>query len=603
MPVIKPFKTFPELYQIITEEYINVASHPILKYKSNDEWKNISYQEFKEEVDTLAFGLSFLGIKREDKVAIMSENRPEWVFSDLAIINIGCIDVPLYPSLTATNVEFILNNSDSVGVIVSNKLQLNKILKIRNNVKQLKFIIVMNEKDTTEDDFVYSFKEVQEMGKKYHNENPNFLKERMELAKEDDLITIIYTSGTTGEQKGAMLTHKNIITNVLDASKSFPIDENDIFLSFLPLCHIFERMSGYYFALANGCLICYAQSIETVVSDLQETNPTVMTTVPRLFERMYTKIMKNIESQSSQKQKIFNWALNIGNEYAKAKKYGTIPMSLKVKHQLADKLVFKKIKAIVGKRFRFFVSGGASLARELGEFFEAVGITILEGYGLTESSPVIAVNRTEDYKYGTVGKPLPSVEVKIADDGEILAKGPNIMIGYYKNKKETEETLKDGWLHTGDIGVFDAQGFLMITDRKKHLFKTSGGKYIAPTPIENLFLTNQFIDQFVLIGDKKMFLSALIVPDFESLKEYADAHNISYQDEKDLTSKKEIYDLFEKELSKIQKNLANYERIRKFALLDQPFSLENGEITPTLKIKRQVVEERYKHLIDEMYSK
>lgn len=603
MPVIKPFKTFPELYQIITEEYINVASHPILKYKSNDEWKNISYQEFKEEVDTLAFGLSFLGIKREDKVAIMSENRPEWVFSDLAIINIGCIDVPLYPSLTATNVEFILNNSDSVGVIVSNKLQLNKILKIRNNVKQLKFIIVMNEKDTTEDDFVYSFKEVQEMGKKYHNENPNFLKERMELAKEDDLITIIYTSGTTGEQKGAMLTHKNIITNVLDASKSFPIDENDIFLSFLPLCHIFERMSGYYFALANGCLICYAQSIETVVSDLQETNPTVMTTVPRLFERMYTKIMKNIESQSEQKQKIFNWAVNIGNEYAKAKKYGTIPMSLKVKHQLADRLVLKKIKAIVGKRFRFFVSGGASLARELGEFFEAVGITILEGYGLTESSPVIAVNRTEDYKYGTVGKPLPSVEVKIADDGEILAKGPNIMIGYYKNKKETEETLKDGWLHTGDIGVFDAQGFLMITDRKKHLFKTSGGKYIAPTPIENLFLTNQFIDQFVLIGDKKMFLSALIVPDFESLKEYADAHNISYQDEKDLTSKKEIYDLFEKELSKIQKNLANYERIRKFALLDQPFSVENGEITPTLKIKRQVVEERYKHLIDEMYSK
>ncbi len=603
MPVIKPFKTFPELYQIITEEYINVASHPILKYKSNDEWKNISYQEFKEEVDTLAFGLSFLGIKREDKVAIMSENRPEWVFSDLAIINIGCIDVPLYPSLTATNVEFILNNSDSVGVIVSNKLQLNKILKIRNNVKQLKFIIVMNEKDTTEDDFVYSFKEVQEMGKKYHNENPNFLKERMELAKEDDLITIIYTSGTTGEQKGAMLTHKNIITNVLDASKSFPIDENDIFLSFLPLCHIFERMSGYYFALANGCLICYAQSIETVVSDLQETNPTVMTTVPRLFERMYTKIMKNIESQSSQKQKIFNWALNIGNEYAKAKKYGTIPMSLKVKHQLADKLVFKKIKAIVGKRFRFFVSGGASLARELGEFFEAVGIKILEGYGLTESSPVIAVNRADDYKFGTVGKPLPSTEVKIADDGEILAKGPNIMIGYYKNKKETEETLKDGWLHTGDIGVFDAQGFLMITDRKKHLFKTSGGKYIAPTPIESLFLTSQFIDQFVLIGDKKMFLSALIVPDFESIKEYADAHNISYQNEKDLVSKNEIYDLIEKELSKFQKNLANYERVRKFAILDKPFSIENDEITPTLKIKRQVVEERYKHLIDEMYGK
>ncbi|GAB6282566.1 MAG: AMP-dependent synthetase/ligase [Ignavibacterium sp.] len=603
MGITKQFKTIPEMYQILTEEYIKNIKHPIIQYKPNNEWKEITYQQFKEEVETFAYGLATLGIKRGDKVAIMSENRPEWVYADLAIINIGAVDVPLYPSLTINNVEFILNNSDSIGIIVSNKLQLNKILKIKNNLKQIKFIIVMNEKDVVENTIIFSFKYVQELGRKFRIEDTDFLKNQISLSNENDLITIIYTSGTTGEQKGVMLSNKNIVSNIIDASISFNFGVPDIFLSFLPLCHIFERMSGYYTALANGAEIYYAQSIESVISDLQEVNPTLMTTVPRLFERMYSKIKKNIESQSTQKQNIFNWAIDIGYKYAEAKKIGSVPVSLNLKHQIADKLVFRKIKSLVGKRMRFFVSGGAALSRDVGEFFEAIGILILEGYGLTESSPVIAVNREDEYKFGTVGKLLPSVEVKIADDGEILARGPNIMLGYYKNKKETDETLKNGWLHTGDIGVFDTKGFLMITDRKKHLFKTSGGKYIAPSAIENLFLTSQYIDQFVLIGDRRMFLSALIVPDFESLKEYADSHNIYYTDEDDLVKKNDIYNLFEKEIVKFQKNLANYEKVRKFALLPKPFSLENGEITPTLKIKRQIVEERYKSLIDEMYEK
>jgi long-chain acyl-CoA synthetase len=446
-----------------------------------------------------------------------------------------------------------------------------------------------------------TFKEVQEKGKKIKKSNPDLLKKTSDEIKQNDICTIIYTSGTTGEPKGVILTHRNIVSNVNGALEIFPITKDDIFLSFLPLCHIFERMAGYYTAFAAGCTIYYAESIEKVATNLQEAKPTLMTSVPRLFERIQSRIIKNVESQSVTKQKIFYWALEIGKKFIAAKKKGSVPFALAAKHRIADKLVFKKLRERTGGRLRFFISGGAALSKELGEFFEAVGIQIVEGYGLTESSPVIAANRPDDYKFGTVGKPLPKVEVKIAPDGEILARGPNIMQGYFKKKKETEETVVDGWLHTGDIGVFDSDGFLMITDRKKHLFKTSAGKYIAPTPIENIFLTSKYIDQFVLIGDRRMFLSALIVPDYDALKEYADAHKIPYQSESDLTGNEKIYKLIEDDMSKLQKKLANYERVRKFALLDKPFTIETGEITPSLKIKRKVVEEKYNYLIEQMY--
>ncbi|MBI2419720.1 MAG: AMP-binding protein, partial [Ignavibacteriales bacterium] len=339
-----------------------------------------------------------------------------------------------------------------------------------------------------------------------------------------------------------------------------------------------------------------------VSTDLVEIKPTILTAVPRLFERIHGKIIKNVSSQPEKKQKIFYWAMNIGEQYQKAKKAGITPITLSLKHKVADKLVFQKLREKTGGKLRFFVSGGAALPRELGEFFEAVGLRILEGYGLTESSPVIAANRYDNFKFGTVGKPFPGVEIKIASDGEILARGENIMQGYFKNKKETDETIKDGWLHTGDIGVFDAEGFLMITDRKKHLFKTSGGKYIAPTPIENLFLASQYIDQFILIGDRRMFLSALIVPDFEALRAFADSHNIKYSDNDELVKDQQVYDLLETELVKFQKGLANYERVRKFALLDKPFTLEDGLVTPSLKLKRKVIEERYQNLIEGMYN-
>jgi long-chain acyl-CoA synthetase len=602
MALLKEFNTIPELYRFLTEEYGIKKGGYVIQRKVDNVYKGISYKEMKEETDLFAYGLVELGLKKNDSVALISENRPEWVYADFAMQMLGIINVPLYPSLTSDSIEYILNDSESKAIIVSTGFQLNKVLKIIKNCKHLKQIIIFNEhEDEDGKTNILTFKQVQEKGKDRKKKNPELLIKTSGEIKENDVCTIIYTSGTTGEPKGVILTHKNIISNVNSALAIYPITKDDIFLSFLPLCHIFERMAGYYTAFAAGSTIYYAESIEKVATNLLEAKPTLMTSVPRLFERIQSRIIKNVESQSVTKQKIFYWALETGRQFVAAKKKGSVPLALSAKHKIADKLVFKKLRERTGGRLRFFISGGAALSRELGEFFESAGIQIVEGYGLTESSPVIAANRPDDYKFGTVGKPLPGVDVKIASDGEILARGPNIMKGYYKKKKETEETIIDGWLHTGDIGVFDSEGFLMITDRKKHLFKTSAGKYIAPTPIENIFLSSKYIDQFVLIGDRRTFLSALIVPDYEALKEYADAHKIPYNNESELTGNEKIYKLIEDDMSKLQKKLANYERVRKFALLDKPFTIETGEITPSLKIKRKVVEEKYNYLIEQMY--
>lgn len=602
MPPIQDFRTIPEMFDVVTKKYTKTKTY--LKYKVDGKYTDISFQEVRDITENLALGLASMGVKRGDKVAIIAENRPEWYYTDLAILCLGGVDVPLYPISTADSIEFMLNNSESVGVVVSTKFQLNKVLKIKSKCRNLKFIIKMNNDETEGEQGVYTFNQILDKGKIFKDENLEHFQTHLELAKEDDLCTIIYTSGTTGEPKGVMLTHKNILSNVKAALKVVHVTDQDLFLSFLPLSHIFERMAGYYLAFSCGSTVAFAEGIEKIAQNMGEIKPTVMTGVPRLFERMYNKIRRNVEKQPEKKQKIFNWALSVGQEYCELKRAeDSIPISLKAKRKLADKLVFEKLRAVTGGNLRFFISGGAALARELGVFFEAVGILVLEGYGLTESSPVIAVNRENDYKFGSVGKPVPGVEVKIAKDGEILASGPNIMQGYYKKKKETNEVIKDGWLHTGDIGVFDAEGFLIITDRKKSLFKTSGGKYVAPTPIENMFLGSKYIDQFIIIGDKRMFISALIVPDFEALQEYADAHRIPYKNKEDLIKLKQIDEMMQKEFSQFQKKLASYEKVRKFTLLERPFSIEAGEMTPSLKLKRNVIEERYRDLIEDMYER
>jgi long-chain acyl-CoA synthetase len=601
MPVAVDFTTIPEMFLAVTDRFSD-ESRPALQFKTPSGYEGITHADLRLRVEHFALGLSALGLKGGERVAIVSENRPEWVIADMSIVALGGVDVPVYPTMTARQNLFIFNDAGVRFAIVSNQFQLNKVMRVIGELKTLEKVIVINDKGVVPDGRVMAFSTVLSMGEKARGENPDFFQASVKMVKPDDLLTLIYTSGTTGNPKGVMLSHHNLVSNIKSSASVIPIGIEDTMLSFLPLSHSFERMAGYYTAFACGATIAYAESVETVRDNMLEVKPTIVTTVPRLFERIYSRIAKQVDSSPPFRQKIFSWALAVGHEYALASKRGTASPGLRAKHLLADRLVFSKLRTRTGGRMKFFVSGGAALGRQFGEFFEAVGLNIIEGYGLTESSPVISVNRLDNYKFGSVGKPIPGVEVRIAEDGEILARGPNIMQGYWNDKASTREVLdSEGWLHTGDIGVQDAEGFVHITDRKKHLFVSSGGKNIAPQPIESLFMSIKYIEQFMLIGDRRMFLTALIVPDFDALKEYADARNIAYSSEADLAKNPQITELIEKEIQGIQKDLANYERVRKFTILDRQFTIENGELTPTLKVRRNVVEERYAHLIEEMY--
>ncbi len=601
MALAVQYSTIMELFDRITKKF-QYSDHPMYMYKLDGVYRKISFQEFRRDVERFALGLASLGVHRGDHASIIAENRPEWIVADMALMNIGAVNCPIYPTLTAKQLEFIYSDASVRCVVVSNQFQLAKVLKARPHVRSVRHIIVMNESTEISDHDVFRFSEILLRGDEYKKEHPNFFEQNIHLVKPSDVATIIYTSGTTGNPKGVMLTHNNLATNSLASSEYIQVTHEDVFLSFLPLCHSFERIAGYTLAMGAGTTVAFAESVDKVAENILEIRPTIMTTVPRLFERIQGKILRSIESCSPREKRIFNWAMGVGRRYSQQRRTGRISLRLKTKRLLADKLVFKKIRARLGGRIRFFASGGAALSRELGEFFDAVGIPILEGYGLTESSPVIAVNQLDSYKFGTVGKPIPGIEVKIAADGEILTRGPHVMAGYWNNREATKEIIDhDGWLHTGDIGSFDAEGFLRITDRKKHLFVSSGGKNIAPQPIENMFLQSKYIDQFVLIGDRRMFLSALIVPDFDAIKEYADSHNIPYKSFEDLTQHSEIHTVIERDISVIQKDLANYERVRKFMLLHKKLTVEDDEITPTLKVKRKEIEERYRHIIEKMY--
>ena len=602
MAVKFPFTTIVEMFDRITTHYQG-HSRPMLQQKVDGAYRAITYAECRRNVELFALGLANMGVRRGDNVAIISENRPEWIISDMAIIALGAVDVPVYPTLTPKQLEFIFRDAAVKYVIVSNMFQLNKVLKIRASIRSLKSIVLMTEKGAVEDPDVLGFSRVYALGREFEDAHPGFYRECLDKVRPHDLLTIIYTSGTTGNPKGVMLTHENMATNIIASAQVIPFGETDVLLSFLPLCHSFERMAGYYTAMACGASVAYAESIDTVRDNLLEIHPTVVTTVPRLFERIHSRIMKQVDSGPSAARKIFEWGVRVGKEYAKARRSGRVPASLALQHSLAAKLVYSKLKARTGGRIRFFASGGAALPRDLGEFFEAIGITIIEGYGLTETSPVLTVNRVDDYKFGSVGKPIPGVEIKIADDGEILAKGPNVMKGYYNNLRATREVIDErGWFHTGDVGMFDPEGHLVITDRKKHLFVSSGGKNIAPQPIENIFLQSKFIDQFVLIGDARQFCTALIVPEFEILREHASSAGIRFSSEADLIHADEIRKLYFKEVEKLQQDLPPYERVRRFELLPQPLTVENGEITPTLKVKRKIVEQKYSSLIEKMYA-
>ena len=474
-------------------------------YKPENEYLSINFNQAKEIVENVAAGLASLGVSAGDKVALLSPNRYEWALSDFAILSLGAITVPIYPSLTSEQIEYLLYDSETLVVLCSDPEQYGKVEPIRSKCPQLKTIVLFDAAEATEQ--FLTLDKLQEQGKEFLTKNPGFVEKEVKKVTADDLATIIYTSGTTGEPKGAMLTHGNFLSNVENSLTHLHVDEDDIFLSFLPLSHVFERMAGHYLANFRGSMIAYAVSIDTVAENMGEVRPTIMTSVPRLYEKIYARIIENVEIGSPVKRKIFYWALGVGREYInKIIKKESIGGGLKFKRNLAYKLVFSKLAERVGGNMRFFISGGAPLAREIAEFFGAAGLIIYEGYGLTETSPVIAVNKSDLFKFGTVGPVIPNIEVKIADDGEILTRGPHVMKGYFKKEEETREAIDaEGWFYTGDIGFIDEDGCLTITDRKKNILVTSGGKNIAPQPIENKLVTCKYIEQAVIIGDQRRF--------------------------------------------------------------------------------------------------
>ncbi len=592
------YASLGDMFKGVSERFPDKTAY---MFKEQGQYQSISFKEVQNHVAQLAAGLKKLGVKGKDKVLVLSENRLEWAITDYAILSLGAVTVPIYPTLLPSHIEFIINNSEGEILFVSNKHQLEKIHEITDKLSKLKNIILI-EGDPSDDAF--SWKDLMSKGKEYLEKNPDTIDKSLSEIGREDLASIIYTSGTTGVPKGVMLSHGNFLSNVEGALEVLPVDETDTFLSFLPLSHVFERMAGHFLPMHIGATIAYAENIETVAENLKEVQPTVMTSVPRFFEKVYGRVLDSLEEGSAAKKKIFLWAIDVGKKANLYKQKG-LPLkgTLKYQHNIANKLVYSKLRERVGGKIRFFVSGGAPLSREIAEFFNAADLLLLEGYGLTESSPVITVNQINNFKFGTPGLPLPNLEVAIAEDGEILTRGPHVMKGYYKNDEETKETIDDeNWLHTGDIGYIDKDGFLYITDRKKNIIVTSGGKNIAPQAIENLLITSKYIDQSVVMGDKRKYCSAFIVPNMENLKIFAEQNKISYDTENELTENPKIGSLIRNEIDSVSVDLASYETIKKFRILKEPFTIENGELTPTLKVKRNVVEQKYKKLIDEMYK-
>jgi long-chain acyl-CoA synthetase len=576
-----------------------------LQQKKDGAWRDITFRELAARAAETAAALVDLGLAPGDRVAILSENRPEWAFTDFGILSAAAVDVPIYGTNLPKQCEYILQNSGAVGVFVSTSAQLAKILEVLPNCPAVKFVVPFDPvAPDPKQPLVRAYDDFLALGRARLEKEPAVVEKRRDLIKPDDLASLIYTSGTTGDPKGVMLTHGNFVSNVQAVLRAVPIGPDDVFLSFLPLSHSFERTAGYYVAIHGGARIAYAESIDKVRDNLPEVRPTIMCSVPRLYEKMYAGIREKVQKSSLFRRRIGEWAFGVGRAWSEATLAGRAPGPLlSLQRAIAERLVFAKIREILGGNFRFAVSGGAPLAREIALFFHSLGLIILEGYGLTETSPVISCNRLDALRPGTVGKPVEQVEVKIAADGEILVRGPNVMKGYYRNEKATNEVLEpDGWFHTGDVGEFDAQGFLRITDRKKDLMKTSGGKYIAPQPIEGAFKTGRWIAECVVIADDRPYPSALLVPKFDALEPWAREQGLSFRDRAELVKLPQVDEVIRGEVERVNKDLAQYEKIKKWRVLDRELTQEAGELTPTLKVKRKLVYAKFKDLIESMYA-
>ena len=566
-------------------------SDRVMMYKQADKWIPVSSAELYRNVVGVARALQQWGITKGDRVAILSENRPEWAIADFATLLLGAVVVPIYCTLTAEQTAHILKDAGARVIFLSTAEQFKKFVAVKNQVP-IEKAVVMDDGVTAAD--AIPIRDLLNSGPTARD--PGF-DARCSAVRAADLATIIYTSGTTGVPKGAMLTHGNLASNVDYSLRGFPVGAGDIGISFLPLAHITARHVDYTF-LHNGVTVAYCPLLDQLPIALTEVRPTIFVAVPRVYEKMYARIQQR--ASKGAKRSIVKWALQVGHSHQDDTLNDRHPNSLS--WRLADLLFFSQVRKGVGGRVKIFLSGGAPLGRELARWFADAGIRIDEGYGLTETSPVIAVNNAKAHKLGTVGKPLPNVQVKIADDGEILVRGPSVFSGYWNLPEQTKNAFTDGWFNTGDIGNLDPDGFLSVTDRKKDLLKTSGGKFITPQPIQKSLQLDSFVAEAVVIGDRRKFPSVIIAPQFPMLEDWARANQLPFSSREELVANPKVRELYEKIVGNVNQNLARYEQLKKFVLVPHEFSIADGTLTPSMKLKRSIIEERYREQIDQLYS-
>lgn len=573
-----------------------------LNYKSGGKWHAISSGEMLERAENIALGLHSLGLRKGDRAAILAPNSPEWTLTDAGCQFAGIVDVPIYTTASPHSVGYIIADSGSRVFFLQDKSAFDHFSTAIDECKGLEKLIFFDIKGVS-DERAKSLAEIEEGGRELRSSDPGLVGSLREAIEPEDIATLIYTSGTTGEPKGVMLTHTNLISNVIDASEKYAFSGRDTSLSVLPLSHVFER-TGMYVYIMYGMAVHFAESIEKVPENLKEVRPTIFIGVPRIFEKVYEKARLSAARSSPIRESIFDWAIEVAKEYARAHESGLQPsVALAAKHSVADKIVYAKLRAFFGGNLRFCITGGAALSDDIYLIFTGAGIAIMQGYGLTETSPVISSNNPINMRVGTVGKPIRNVNVRIAADGEIEVSSPGVMSGYYHQADATADVMTaDGWFRTGDIGELDKDGFLIITDRKKELFKTSGGKYIAPSHIEQMIKGSRFVNQVVLVGDGRRFPAALIVPNFEMLESYAHLKELDLKTPSEFCSNDRIMNLFERQVAQHTDKLAQFERVKKIVLVEKEFTVEGGELTPTMKVKRRVIDDKYRSVIDAIYS-
>jgi long-chain acyl-CoA synthetase len=573
------------------------AGHPVFREKSDGRYRDIGWNEFVSQLRARGRGLLALSLQPGERVAIMAPNSPQWAWADLAIQACGAISVPVYHTEGLVNTLYLLNDSGSRLAFVWSPVVAAELLQNLAAVPALETIILLNGE--------LPHPRILPMEQFLHPPEPTLdgrFDERLKLGKADDLASIVYTSGTTGTAKGAMLTHRNFLSNIRSCRTLFDISPRDTCLSFLPLSHVFERMAGYYMMLRKGATIAYAEGIDSVPLNLKEVRPTLLISVPRLYEKMYARTMERVVSSPWLKRKLFLAALHLGRQQVAAEQNRrTLAPGHRLLAAAARRLLHTRLQEPLGGRLRYFVSGGAPLARDVAEFFLAAGIPIYEGYGLTETSPVLAANTAQALRLGTVGRPIPGTRIRIAADGEILAAGPGVFQGYWQRPEESAAVLIDGWFHTGDVGRLDDDGFLAITDRKKDLIITASGENIAPQAIENQLKTDKFIANALICGDRRPFLTALLVPNFDNLIRYAHLKQIDFLSMCDLVNHPRVLELLRRRVEQLQASQPRFQQIKRFTLLSRDFSAVEGEVTPTMKVRRQAVSEKFRHLIDSMY--